>query len=259
MQKRNLSDVTFLIPVRIESPERHENIQMVIKFLKTRFITFIIVLEADTREKVKQRYIDKKIFIKDHDPVFHHTKYRNRMSIASTTPFIAVWDTDVLMPPGQIIAAVHMLRKNEADMVFPYDGNFLDTTSVIRNLYKVKMDMDILTKNKDKFFKPYGYFSDGGAFIVRRDAFLTAGMENENFYGWGAEDIERVKRWEILEYRVKRVEGPLFHLSHPRNENSWFGSNQLEKRNRGELLKICMMNKSELTKYVNSFKWVPGK
>ncbi len=31
---------------------------------------------------------------------------------------------------------------------------------------------------------------------------LEAGMENEHFYGWGPEDMERAMRWNTLGYRI---------------------------------------------------------
>lgn len=51
---------------------------------------------------------------------------------------------------------------------------------------------------------------------------MRTGGENEYFYGWGMEDMERVKRMEILGLPVSRVDGSLFHLFHYRNENSGF-------------------------------------
>jgi hypothetical protein len=78
--------------------------------------------------------------------------------------------------------------------------------------------------------------------------------ENENFYGWGAEDEERVKRWEILGLKLKRVHGPVFHFEHPGN-NSWFASKELEMKNRNELINVCKMNRKDLFSYAKSFKW----
>lgn len=35
----------------------------------------------------------------------------------------------------------------------------------------------------------------GGAIFVQTNKYLQAGMENEDFYGWGLEDGERHYRW----------------------------------------------------------------
>ena len=66
----------------------------------------------------------------------------------------------------------------------------------------------------------YGPKSVGGAFMANRMKYIEAGMENENYYGWGLEDHERYQRWKKLEYRTHKVDGPLFHLSHGRGTNS---------------------------------------
>ena len=62
----------------------------------------------------------------------------------------------------------------------------------------------------------------GGAFLANLKTYKKSGLENENFYGWGLEDGERVARWGNLNYKIHRVTGPLFHLSHGRGVNSTF-------------------------------------
>lgn len=52
--------------------------------------------------------------------------------------------------------------------------------------------------------------SVGGAFLVNKTKYLETGGENEGFYGWGPEDVERVKRLEILELPIARTKGALY-------------------------------------------------
>lgn len=66
------------------------------------------------------------MFIKVHDPIFHRTYYLNMMIKEVTTDHIAAWDADVIVQPEQVISALKVLRANEADIVYPYDGLFLD-------------------------------------------------------------------------------------------------------------------------------------
>lgn len=254
MDKTDLKDVSFLIPIRVDSNERFENIHWIIEFIKEYFTTTIIVLEADKDEFVQSLLIDKKLFIKDHDPIFHRTRYLNQMIRHSTTNFIAVWDADVLTNSKQIIEAVTILRKEKTEVVFPYDGHFYEVPHIIRNIYKEKKDFNILEKNWEKFLLYYWTHFFGGAFIINRKAYIDSGMENENFYGWGPEDEERVKRWEILGYKIERTNGPMFHFDHPR-KNSWFASKELQIQNRKELIKVCQMNRNQLSSYVKSFEW----
>lgn len=249
MDKFNLKDTSFLMPVRIDSEERLMNLILIIEFIKYHFDTSIIVLEADKKEMVKHSLIDHKIFIEDHDPIFHRTRYLNQMTKESKTSFLAIWDTDILVESIQLEKSIKQLRTGQADMVFPYSGTMYNVPEPIRQLYISTKDLNILNYNIEKFRPMYGHFSVGGAFLVNKDAYIEAGMENEQFYGWGAEDIERVKRWEILGYKIERIEGPLFHLQHPRNSNSWFGSQEIEIKNRKELLNICKRNTDQLKQY----------
>ncbi len=252
MSKIDLTDVSFLIPVRIDSKERLENLYAVLQFIKSNFRTSITVLEADTREQVQHKLIDRKLFIEDHDPIFYRTKYLNDITRLTESKFLAIWDTDVIVPTHQITESVKLLRDEQADMIYPYDGKFYNVDKIIRQLYLAKSNIDYLTKNREKFHLVYGDFSVGGAFIVNRKKYMEAGLENENFYGWGAEDLERIKRWEILGYKIIKTEGVLYHLYHPRGINS--GNHSLESniKLKQEFCRICKMNKIELGEYVDN-------
>ena len=105
------------------------------------------------------------------------------------------------------------------------------------------------------FQLPAGDYSVGGAFLVNKYMYLNAGGGNENFYGWGPEDLERFRRIKILGLPVYRATGCLFHLHHPRNENSGFATPELEVSNRKEFLKICGMTQLELYQYIHSWTW----
>lgn len=244
--KFDLSDVSFLIPVRIDSLERLLNIQLVVRFIKEYFDTTVLMLEADVFEKVEIAEVDKKIFVRDSDPLFFHTRYRNQLVLCSKTPYVAIWDTDILMVPEQIKDAIELLRADKADMVLPYDGRVFNVPTVLRKLYQTTENLKVLTGNIKKFPLAYGKFSVGGAFIVNRKKYIKAGMENENFYGWGPEDFERVKRWEILGYKVNRIQGGLFHLPHPRGYSNNYREHHNRKVLQKELIRICKQDRQSL-------------
>ncbi|MBN2597278.1 MAG: hypothetical protein JXR82_10885 [Marinifilaceae bacterium] len=252
MQRIDLSDVTFLIPVRIDSAERLENTELVVKYIKSNFLTNLIVLEASDTERVINKFIDKKIFIKDVDPIFHHTKYRNILSEHAKSKILAFWDTDIIALPKQIEEGTQTIRDNNSSFVLPYDGRVFKVDPVLRKLYSEHKDLDFIIQNQEKMFLMFGHFSEGGVFMVKRNQFNNTTKENENFYGWGPEDAERVKRWEILGHHVERITGPIFHLHHPRKENSWYFSKEQEIKNRQEFIKICSMGKYELHAYLEN-------
>lgn len=95
--------------------------------------------------------------------------------------------------------------------------------------------------------------------MVNKEIYLEAGGENEHFYGWGMEDVERVKRMEILGFPVLRTSGVLYHLFHFRYENSRFYSPTLEEKSREEFLKVCSMCKDQLKHYIRTWKDIAQK
>ena len=225
--KTDIKDVTFLIPLRIDSHVRLENLNMTVKSLLKSFDTHINVLEAASyRNGFVKKILGNKVdylFIEDKDPVFYRTKYLNMMTHQTHTPYVGIWDSDVIVPKEQIIDSINKLRQG-VEIVYPYDGYFYDTTNVIRELYLQNQSTKFLLKHKEKMDLIYGNNAKGGAMLVNKDAYINAGMENERFYGWGSEDTERFDRWNILGLTIHRSKGPLFHLTHNRGNNSEYRS-----------------------------------
>ena len=224
MRKINLTDVSFLILVRIESIERLENLMASIDFLIKYFDTNITVWECSSfNNKILSKLLNKKIcyrFIKDNDTILYRTRYLNQMVMDSNTPILSIWDSDVISPTHQIVETVELLRKHEADFVYPYSRLFLDTSDIIRKMFLESRKIQVLQKSKDKMKILYPPNPVGGAFFCNRSKYIESGIENERFYGWGIEDGERFARFNALNCKVRRIEGPLFHLSHPRGLNS---------------------------------------
>lgn len=237
-----LKDVTFVVPLRIDSSERKENIDTLIRYTFNHFETNFIVLEADSGRKYYPEYNPAGFryeFIADENEVFHRTKLINRLMSIATTPYVAVWDADAIAPPGQILESVQKIRTEEAVMSLPYDGRFYSSDKVSCDLFKRYLDIEVLLKRIPVIRLMHGYHSVGGAYIVNKEIYLNAGGENENFFGWGPEDTERVKRLEILDLPIYYSPGVLFHLWHPVGKNSWFANSNLERKNRSVLLSTC--------------------
>jgi hypothetical protein len=244
--KTDLTDVTFILPLRIDSNERIENIDALIKYTFNHFKTVFKVLETDITRKYFPVFEPEGFhyeFIADNNEVFHRTRWINRLISMSNTPFMAIWDADAIAPPEHVIMAVEKLRKKHTVLSFPYVGRFYSCDKVSCDLFKKILDIEILMKRVPVMQLMHGYHSVGGAFIVNKEQYINAGGENENFYGWGPEDAERVKRLEILGLPIFYSPGVLFHLWHPMNKNSWFANEESEKLNRRELLRICRSEK----------------
>jgi len=222
--KHDLKDITFLILVRLDTIERIENLLASTEHLVSNFDTKIEVLEvASYNNGILKKLLNKRVsysFLEDDDPILFRTKYLNTMLSSVKTPFVSVWDADILLEVEQILETMHILRSRQADFVFPYEKKMLDTSLILRKLYLKKKKIDFLSKNADKMKEMGPPEAVGGVFFCKLDSYIKIGLENEDFYGWGVEDGERYLRWKNSEYKTKRVKGVVFHLSHPRGINS---------------------------------------
>lgn len=252
----NNDRLSFVIPIRVDSAERERNLDVVVELLSGMEGVDISILEGDEQPlyKLKKEYNNVRYrFIKDYDPVFYRTKYLNWLLRDAQGAIVGVWDTDVVISQEQILDAVKAIRSGRAVMSFPYDGRFYVLPPENSDRFVQDRSFGSLNEQVKNRYLAHGPHSVGGAFLVNRKVYLQSGGENEHFYGWGPEDAERVKRMEILKLPVYRAEGPLFHLYHPRKENSWYGSGEIELKNRQEFLTVCSMTKKELSDYISTW------
>lgn len=256
-----LSEVTFLIPVRIDSIFRKRNLISLLKFyLQFKELRFI-VMEGDVQSKLcDEIFMNERIyylFVKDNNPIFHRTKYINDMLRIVTTSFAAVWDADVIVPIGQILESLNYLKCHPIQiMSSPYDGCAWHINEFFSSKFSSTVNLALLSKYPQNRLLMNGYHSVGGAFIVSVENYRRVGWENEYFCGWGPEDQERFKRIEIMGYEVHRSCGGLFHLWHSRGVNSCFSDLELALSTKREFCKICAMNRMELEMYISSWPWI---
>lgn len=255
-----LRNLTFALPVRVDSPSRLANLMAVVGFYSAVFDTEFIVLEADGSPKASGveafganvRYR----FIEDTNPIFHRTRYINLMYRMARTEYVAVWDVDAVAAPGQIVASCRQLEETGGVMSYPYDGRFWNVGEMFSDAFRKRPDIRILSDFPQSRFLFNGYHCVGGAFIVNADGYRRCGLENENFTGWGPEDAERYKRLEILGFEPGRVDGELYHLDHPRGLNSGYHDPEVALATRKEYCRICSMDRETLRQYISTWKWM---
>jgi len=255
---KELEQITIVIPLRIDSEERRTNLDASLNFFCRYKEIKIVVLEADTKSQYETRINHSNFtyqFIEDHDPIFYRTRYLNFMLRNVQTPVAGIWDCDVIVPIKQVIQSVQHCM-NGVTLCYPFDGRFYAVSEHFSRLYKESMDFNILTQNESQYWLMHGLYSVGGAFTVHVHRYLSAGGENEHFYGWGPEDTERRERICNLGLEVRRVSGCLYHLNHPRGKNSKFANRERALANRREYIKICRMNCHELEKYISTWSWL---
>jgi predicted glycosyltransferase involved in capsule biosynthesis len=238
----DLTDFTFLFPIRIDSRYRKENTDASVKYILEHFKTNIIILEGDISRKYYLNHRHKDIsyeFLKDKSKFFHKTRYINRLIEIAKTPFIVVWDADVIVPGEQVLNSIEAIRSGKTVFSIPYDGRVYKCDELLSNVFKRTLRIEILEKLMSALPLMYGYHSPGGAFITDKEKYIRIGGENLNFKSWGPEDMERIKRFEVLNIPVHRSGGPMFHLWHHQRQNSWYANSDEEIWNRRELIRTC--------------------
>lgn len=251
-----LKDTTILIPVRIDSPDRMNNLHTILRYIDTYFETNVTVLEIDNSPKVNRDVIPSYMrysFQYEERAIYYRTYYNNLLLNMCETPYAAIFDTDVVVPPNQLSWAVEYLRHKGMSLVYPFSGGCYFVDNNFSNLFRRQLDFGVLNNYKDSFYET-PVDSYGGAFVVNLATFKRLGMDNINLVGWGPEDQERYKRFKIAGEKIKRIDGPLYHLHHIRKENSNFHNSQLELSNRHEFLKICNMSPATLQEYIHEMK-----
>ena len=111
--RTDLSQATFIIPIRIESTDRLRNVVTTTAFLMENFDTNIIIKEVDS-ESIFQRdaiplleeILDfniwdnnlNYIYERSDDPLFHRQRILNEMIMEADTEIVVNYDCDVILP-----------------------------------------------------------------------------------------------------------------------------------------------------------------
>lgn len=241
--------ISIVIPLRIDSVDREANLRCVLKYLLQFPYVHIELLEADKERRFffNSHNRIQYTFVHDEENVFYRTHYLNILLRRALFPIVGIWDADVIIPETQLLTAVRYIMEGNI-MCFPYNGEFryLDNKSSER----LRENIETLQKNDGKLLM--GKPSVGGAFLVNRDEYLKVGGENEGFYGWGPEDVERVKRLEILGMPIARTNGPLYHLFHERKPDIGIDNQKKTSHNQKMLFNTCAMDKSKLKRMISN-------
>ena len=144
MTKHNLTDTTFIIPVKIESDDRLRNAITVCCFLLSKFDTNILIKEVNSEPVFENEALPQiKEFIGDTSNIsyyfekesdnsfFHKTRYFNELLSKCNTDVVSAYDIDVLLPVSTYLKAEKMC-KDEYDLVYHrilsrmYEISFVD-------------------------------------------------------------------------------------------------------------------------------------
>ena len=248
-------NVTFIIPVRIDSEDRLRNLKVCLRFLKRNFKgSNIILKESDTYSKIKNINLDdiSYIFEYNNKSYFHRTKILNDMIKMSKTDITVNYDLDVLIDINSFYESCDLILNHNYDLIYPY-GHGMWCRHIEYDNFK-----DILEKdnfNPSEIISNNGPSDKGHVKFHKTSSYIEAGMENEEFISWGYEDLEIYYRFEKLGYKIGRINKYVYHIEHARYENSSelnpYVNNNINIFN---FVKNC--TKEELIHYISNVKYL---
>jgi hypothetical protein len=260
--KIDLSEATFIIPIRIESQDRLRNVITTTAFLLENFDTNIIIKEVDYESifirdvvPVLKDFFDVDthiyhIFEKSDETLFHRQRVLNEMLAETKTEVVVNYDCDVLLPLDSYHEAYQSVLLHTQDVIYPYGQGMyqqqVQATDEIVSHFLQTGDFDYLEKHSKLHTSDFGWVQ-----FFNKKVYIEGGMENENFKAYAPEDKERFYRFTTLGYNVGRINDYVYHLEHSRGQNSWF-SNPYMKSNMEEWEKIRKMNKEKLLEYYSN-------
>lgn len=250
----DLTQTTFIIPLRIESVDRMRNITTTLIYLLRNFDTQIIIKEQDVESiflksvvpMLDQALSPEKmskihhIFEESEEEVFHRTRLLNDMLMLVETPVVCNYDCDVLLPMNNYILAQNAILygwipPNEPDAtpepvkcVYPYGyGDYQ---------YQLRVNDEDCTRfinsnfNFNAFQQHATLYDAKFGFVQFFDTkeYLRLGGENEGFIAYGYEDDERYIRFNTCS-QVLRLNDLVYHMEHRRTPNSWFNNPHIEE------------------------------
>lgn len=261
-------DLTFIIPIQIETEDRLRNIISSVSYLLHHIPAKVIVKEVSSypnfREialpEIKKRVDTKNLinlYEKTEDLWFCKSRVLNDLIVESSTEIVANYDADVILPIESYFEAYDLIKKNEYDVVYPYqcgvyqwkcEYNFDIYSEFIQTL-----DLKTLDKRKTLYNSTIGWSQ-----FIRRETYIDSFMMNENFISWGCEDDEFYYRMSILGRRIGRTNNYAYHLEHSRTQNSWFNNPNFNS-NYNLWNRIKTFDKNTLIEYYENQKYLKNR
>ena len=279
--KMDLSACTYMIPLRVESPDRMRNIITILLHLVRNIKAPIILKEFDkesiyeasvlpqiaqvaTQEELSQI---THVFEQSDEVVFHRTRLINDMIMMADTPVVCNYDCDVLLPFQTHFYANTFITKGYLPPDAP-EGTALEPVKVVYpygyGMFQQQVFADDQTVSNfinsnfnfhafDGKMRPYDA-KFGFCQFFDREEYIKLGMENEKFISYGYEDDERYHRFNLCS-NVVRINDTVFHLEHKRSQNSWFTNPHIEN-NRKEWEKLKFYGKEKIEEYYQNIDYM---
>jgi predicted glycosyltransferase involved in capsule biosynthesis len=267
----DFSNISLIVPIRIDTKERGENLQTLVNFYLQNCgnVNFVFV-ENDDNIKTLKNYIipditDIYCYIGSCG-AFNKCLTYNTGAKLSKTKYLCLIDADVIVHPQQIIKAKNRIIENKMDLMIAYNGLAYYLSKEAKDKFKKENTYDYLISIlPEKHYINYktqnllvgNNQAVGGCLIVERETFLKFKGFNPNFIGWGYEDNEIISRVQILGYNVGRINGSndvLWHLPHENNESKPKEQHFHYEKNHQIVSMVESSTKEQLQEYIKTWE-----
>ena len=122
-------------------------------------------------------------------------------------------DADIMITQNNIENGLNVIRNG--GVYHPIERNIkLIHEQLTTELIKGGLDIDFNYLERNSEQASTAFLVKGGCLMMSVDSFKSVGGFNENFIGWGCEDLEFYLRFEAFDIDVSRGVEPVFHLHH---------------------------------------------
>ena len=242
--KIDLSETSVIIHFRKDSEDRLFNLKTILTYFDTFFnVGELIVINDDAcvdpcivnLKKEFPNFIYK--FFRN-DGIYKRCLCFNKMAKIAKCPIVMFYDTDVLVKPEFLKISEDLILTGRVDHIYPYNGLFVNIWKPAFEHFLPNFNFKYLENclkdrtlgYNNEFVEVIHDKSVGGLLMFSNEKFEKIGGYNENFLGWGGEDVDICNR----SYKVNRVlkipdiDAICWHLHHNntvRTENPHYKDN----------------------------------
>lgn len=247
-------DVTAVVPLRVDSVERAQNVDAVLRFVRRNLGAVPVLVREQPHSGSPDVSLPPTVDHRSADagPVFHKAPLLNGAILAAQTRLVLLQDADVLVADAELRGAIEAVSSGEVDLAVAHDGRVYELAGADRERALGVAQAPVLAAGD-----PVAVRARGGVVVARRDALLEAGLFCERFVGWGPEDVELVERVGRLGGVVRFGLSPAWHLAHPRGADGGPGHAH-HAANVVELRRLRSLSVAELRREVGGWPWAPG-
>ena len=236
-------DISFIIPIRIESNDRLKNCITVVSYLLNTVPTAKIFIKEVDHKSIFQEHAlpvinqvansQNVVHIfeqSEQNSLFHRTKYINDLFEQTKSKVVWHYDIDVIFPKDSFKSAFDLINDG-CDFVYPYGcGVYQYAVNYPQDLFQKfiqsEYNLSLLRDSSSRLPCTVGFSQ-----VFNRESYFDFCMMNENFMSWGCEDVELYYRMSCLEYKIGRVWSDVYHLEHSRTFNSHYNNPSFNNNN----------------------------